>query len=297
VPPSPTALPNLTVQQLEYLVEVHRAPNWATAAERIGVSPSALSQGLAELERRVGVPLFEREGRRRVLAPSAQPILDHAEAVIARTRDLARWADHTAAGRVGVLRLGMIDAAAVHYYPRVLRGFRRARPDVELRLAVAPSGPLLADLARGNLDLVVGVEPPAPVGGVEWSILRTEPLAVYAPAGVEPDAARSPQAWGPWVTFPAGSHTRSVIDAALIRAGARVEVVAESHQPEVLREMVLLGLGWTVLPVVQAETGARPLRRVRPEPVVERRLVVARRADAAPLPAADALVTSLRESS
>ena len=45
----------------------------------------------------------------------------------------------------------------------------------------------------------------------------------------------------------------------LRRLGAPLDVVAESHQPEVLREMVRLGTGWTVLPVSQAEYGDRPL--------------------------------------
>ena len=67
------ALPDLTIRQLEYLVAVAEAPTWAEAADVVGVSPSALSQGLAELERRVGVELFDRVGRRRVLRPEARP--------------------------------------------------------------------------------------------------------------------------------------------------------------------------------------------------------------------------------
>jgi DNA-binding transcriptional LysR family regulator len=281
------ALPNLTVQQLEYLVAVVDERTWADAAATVGVSPSALSQGLAELERRLGVPLFERAGRRRVLAPAAGPVLDHARTVVAATRDLGAWATRQQRGDQGSLRLGMIDAAAVHHFPKVLRRYRRERPDVELRLSVAPSGALLADLARADLDLVVCVEPPAPIDGVEWSPLRTESLSVFAPSDVPTAMHRD---WGPWVTFPRGSHTRSVIAAALRSVGAPFDVVAESHQPDVLREMVLLGLGWTVLPTVQA-AGLTP---VRATPLANRSLVVARRIAAAPLPAADALITTLR---
>jgi len=278
-------LPNLTVQQLDYLVAVVDAPTWADAAGRLGVTPSALSQGLAELERRVGVPLFERDGRRRVLTASAAPVLEHARDVLARTRDLADWSARTRAGRAGDLRVGMIDAAAVHHYPDALRRFRQQRPDVELRLTVAPSDALLADLARGTLDLVVCVEPPTPIDGLAARPLRTDELAVYAP----PSAPRgAPSTWGPWVTFPVGSHTRALIDGALRQRGAPFDVVAESHQPEVLREMVTLGLGWTVLPTVQAGR----LRAVRS--LTKRTLVVARRAAAAPNAAADALAAALR---
>lgn len=292
---APRSLPNLTVQQLEYLVAVGDGATWADAAERVGVSPSALSQGLAELERRVGITLFAREGRRRVLTPDAAPVLAHARAVVAATRDLSSWAARVRDGDEGTLRVGMIDAAAVDHYPEVLHRFRRERPDVELRLAVAPSGSLLRDLSASDLDLAVCVAPPRPVDGVEWTRLRTDPLAVYAPPDVE--VPGPPGTWGPWVTFPEGSHTRRLVSERLEALGARFDVVAESHQPEVLREMVELGMGWTVLPTVQAESGSSGLRRARDEPVAERQLVVARRIDAAPLPAADHLVAALRAAS
>jgi DNA-binding transcriptional LysR family regulator len=281
-----SALPNLTVQQLDYLVAVVEAPTWADAASRLGVTPSALSQGIAELERRIGVPLFERDGRRRILAARAAPVLQHARDVLARTRDLADWSARTRAGRAGDLRVGMIDAAAVHHYPDTLRRFRQERPDVELRLTVAPSASLLTNLVAGALDVVVCVEPPSHIDALCMRRVQSDELAVYAP----PSTTRgAPSTWGPWVTFPAGSHTRELIESALRRLGTPFDVVAESHQPEVLREMVLLGVGWTVLPTVQAGR-LRPVRAL-----TKRSLVVARRSAAAPNAAADALSAQLRQ--
>ncbi|MFP3906820.1 MAG: LysR family transcriptional regulator [Acidimicrobiales bacterium] len=285
------SLPNLSTQQLGYLVAVSRSDTWADAAASAGVSPSALSQGLAELERRIGVPLFERHGRRRVIAGDAHEVLAYAEAIVARTRDLARWADGRQRGRTGQLRVGMIDAAAVHHFPEVLRRFRHERPEVDLRLTVAPSGTLIAGLRRAELDLVVCVEPPAAVDDVAWNPLMVEPLRVYAPD--EAVAARPPREWGPWVTFPIGATTRALIVDAVARAGAPFEVVAESHQPDVLREMVALGLGWTVLPVSQAESGNNPMTPARIRPVAERLLVLARRTDTVTDPAATALASAL----
>ena len=284
-----TVLPDLSIRQLEYLVAVVDAPTFAVAAEGLDVSPSALSQGLAELERRVGVPLFDREGRRRVFREAAQPVLDHAREVVALTGDLVRWADRARTGADGLIRLGMIDAAAVNYYPDVLRRFRDEHPDLKVHLRVSPSGLLLEELVSGRVDLIVCVEPAEDVRGIEIEVLRSEQLAIYRPDGKQAGAASS---WGPWVLFPDGSHTRTVIEGALRAAGAEVDVVAESHQPEVLREMVGLGFGWTVLPTVQAETGPRPLTRAKV--LTERRLVAARRRGPAADPSIDALAAALR---
>ncbi|HVV35061.1 MAG TPA: LysR family transcriptional regulator [Acidimicrobiales bacterium] len=280
-------LPNLSVQQLEYFVAVHEAPTWGDAAAAVGVTPSALSQGLAELERRLGVVLFERDGRRRVPTAAAATVLDHAHAVLARTQDLARWAQRRRAGTAGAVRVGMIDAAATIHCAPGLAAFRAARPDVDVRLQVSPSGELLRDLTAARLDVVVCVAPADVPEGVTVAPLLDEDLAVYAPV----DAA--PRAWGPWVTYPVGSQTRALIDDALRRAGRPVTIVAESHQPEVLAQMVALGLGWTVLPVAQVQRSGVELRRVGRDAFVRRSLVVARRADGPADPAVDALVTAI----
>lgn len=281
-----SALPDLSIRQLEYLVAVSTAPSWSVAAESVGVSPSALSQGLAELERRIGVPLFDREGRRRTLRADAAPVLAHARQVVSLTGDLAGWADRVRSGRSGRLRVGMIDAAAVGHYPDALRRFRAAHADLDLTLHVAPSGDLLDLVGAGVLDMAICVAPTTVDDrpGLEFEELLVEPIAVFTPDGRLP---RDPARWGPWVLFAAGSHTRAAIEQALVELGAGLDIVAESNQPEVLRTMVSLGVGATALPVVQA--GDLGPGRV----ITERRLVIATRRGAARPPAVDMLGAAL----
>lgn len=283
-----STLPDLTIRQLEYLVAVDEASTWAVAAADVGVSASALSQGLAELERRVGVTLFESVGRRRVVRPEAAPVVAHARQVLGLTRDLVRWSQRVAAGTSGVVRVGMIDASAVIHHPDVLRDFHRERPDVDVRVTVAPSSALLDQLVAGDLDLAACVEPPEPRPGVATRPLLTERLCVYGPSGRR---RTDPATWGPWMLFPSGSHTRAATERALHERGAVVEVTAESHQPDVLREMVRMGLGWTVLPEVQAEQGERALRGG--VPLTTREIVLATRDGAVTDPAAEILADLL----
>ena len=273
---------------MAYLVAVVDEATWALAADRVGVSPSALSQGLAELERRLGVPLFESHGRRRVLRRSAGPVVEHARRVLALTRDLIDWSDRVRGGRQGRVRLGMIDVAAVVHFPSVVAEFRAQRPDVDLTLSVAPSAQLLHGLRDGDLDLVVCVDPPGKHEGLAIEELRRETLAVIAPFGT---TIGVPSTWGPWVTFPGDSHTRQLIVTALAGLGARTTIAAESHQPDVLVQMVRLGLGWTVLPIDSPTSVGPPL--VLGPHLVERVLVLARRADSISDPAADELARRL----
>jgi DNA-binding transcriptional LysR family regulator len=283
------ALPNITVAHLGYLVAAIDHPTWAAAADSLGVSQSALSQGLGELQRRLGVELFERRGRRQIQHPRAEPVIEHARRVLAQTSDLAEWARRVRSGAGGRLRIGMIDAAAVDHFGLALRRFRDSHLDIELHLQVAPSSQLLDHLRQGSIDLAICVAPDD--ADLEITPLLTEPLSVYAPTGFSSEA---PERWGPWVSFPRGSLTRDLIEAALHDIGARFEVVAESHQPEVLREMVHLGLGWTVLPAGQAEREPNPLTPARKRPLLHRHLVAVRRPSAVPDPAAAALTSALQ---
>jgi DNA-binding transcriptional LysR family regulator len=314
----PPTLLNVTTHQLQYLVAMDRVERLSQAAERLGISPSALSQGLSELERRVGLALFERRGRSRTLNARGREMVAHAERILGATRDLTLWTQEASHGRRGNVRLGLIDIAAIGYFPETLRRFRTERPDVELHLSVAPSGLLVEQLSDGRLDAAVVVEPPPgpdpahrepgqasgdeggePLAGhpdLVATELLVEELAVYGPDDRVGSGRRVPPVgrWGPWVTFPPSSHTRRHIAAAIRALGAEFRVQAESHQPEVLRQLVHLGMGWTVLPVLQAETGPNPLVRARAAPVLTRRLVLARRRATPVDPATAELIERLR---
>ncbi len=286
--PVHSSLPDISMTQLQYLVAVQESPTWASAAAALGVSQSALSQGLAELQRRLGIELFSWNGRRRVPASSTEEVTEHARRILALTSDLSGWSDRIRAGSAGKLRVGMIDAAAVDHFGETLRSFREDRPQLDLHVTVGPSSQLLQGLTSGDLDLSICV---SPQGSNFSSVpLLEEDLYVYAPPGARPSG---PQEWGPWVTFPTGSLTRDLIGEALRSTGSTFSVVAESNQPEVLSEMVLIGMGWTVLPRIQAERPPASLTPVQKTPLLKRSLVAATRDSNLVNPAASELVSAL----
>ncbi|MDH5373614.1 MAG: LysR family transcriptional regulator, partial [Acidimicrobiia bacterium] len=137
---------SIQLRQLAYLVEVARSTSWTDAADRLGISQPALSQSMHELERRLGVQLFESVGRRRVLTAEGRQAVSYARDILNATEDLQSELHSTGTALHGRLRVGMIDAASLYVLPDSIHGFRAAHPAVDLELTVASSTPLLDGL-------------------------------------------------------------------------------------------------------------------------------------------------------
>ena len=283
----PDALAGVGLRQLAYLREAGRLGSFTAAAGALGVSQPALSQSLAELERRMGVPLFETAGRKRRLTSDGREVLAFAERVLVDAAALHDRLHALAGGEAGTLRVGMIDAASLYVLPDVIRAYRDAHREVDLQVRVDTSNVLLAQLRAFELDLVFAIGPPdADLVGVE--VVR-EPLYVYAPPAAA--NARKPPTDAEWALYPSGSRTRAAIDEGLRRLAISPRVTIESGNPEVLRQMVALGLGWSVLPRAVAEGTDDTLRGRRGALVGERALFAMRRASALPHSRMEALLT------
>ena len=267
---------NLHLQQLAYLREVTRQGSISGAAEVMHVSQPALSQALAELGRRLNVTLFERAGRRRRLTAAGAEVLRFAEETLAGAEALERRLAALRGGERGPLSVGMIDAASLYVLPEVVRRYRETFPNVDLKLSVDRSGELLRRLRAFELDLALVVGPVDEPDLASIEVLR-EPLYIYAPSDDAGDLQSAR-----WVLYPEASRTRCIIDDALARAGITPAVVLESDNPAVLRQMVAMGLGWSVLPPAIAEDEARTPTLRRDERVAERPLAAAWRRTSPP---------------
>lgn len=270
------------LRQLAAVRALARRGTLTGAARGLGVSQPALSQSLAELERRLGAPLLERDGRRRRLTAAGLEVARYAEETLGGAGALRDRLRAWAGGEAGALRVGMIDAAGLYALPPAIRAFRETRPEVRLELVIDRSGVLLERLARFDLDLAFVVGPAGPA--FETTEVLREPLHLYAPPGADGDPATAE-----WALYPRGRRTRRIVDEALAARGVRPRVALESDNPAVLGQMVALGLGWSVLPT-GAGDAAPELARCRRERVAERALLAARRALAPPDARADAFL-------
>ena len=268
-------IPPLNFRSLRYLQEVERSGSFTEAAWELGISQPALSHSLAELSRRLGVPLFRRDGRRRVLTEAGRRVARYADQVIGQTTDLLRWLESWERGEVGSLRVGMIDTVGLYTLPSALSRLQEELPDIDLQLVVAESAELLSMLDDYQVDLAFVVGP----AGARYHSkpITVERMHAYSLAQDPPVVPPKPDAYEPapegWALYPPASRTRLLIDQGLAQLGIRPEVALESAHPTVLRQMAVLGYARTVLPRQVAE--AAPGSPLDEGPLVALRVIEA----------------------
>lgn len=162
---SASALDQIAVLHLRYFVAVAEAGTVRAAAELIGISQPSLSQQIAQLERRLGVRLFDRSATGMRLTDAGRRLLAIATETVRALHDLARLAS-------GVLRIGVprgIDASVLQTLTN--------RFGAEVDFVALDSSRAGRALGR-EIDLAVVRGPMKPQRGVTATVLRRTPLGV-----------------------------------------------------------------------------------------------------------------------
>ena len=146
----------ISLRQLDYFVVAAETGTMTGAAQRLYVSQSAVSLGVAELERQLGVQLLLRfKAKGLTLTEAGRMLLPEARALLARTEELQagmREVGQTAAGR---LVIGCFTTIGPFLLPRLLEEFQTAYPDVPLDFMEGSLTELQQLLLEGRCELAV----------------------------------------------------------------------------------------------------------------------------------------------
>ncbi|MGD9794255.1 MAG: LysR substrate-binding domain-containing protein [Acidimicrobiia bacterium] len=166
-----------TLRQLEYAVALDDARSFSRAALECHVSQPGLSAQIAELERRLGVALFERTRNSTTPTAVGSEVLARARAILRDLDDVIRVADVHRGTVAGVLRVAAIPTLAPYLLSTVAHELRRLWPDVHLELAELRTADLVRAATEGSVDLGL-LATPVDVGGLAAVDLAFEPFMV-----------------------------------------------------------------------------------------------------------------------
>ncbi len=216
------------------------------AARFLGLTQSAVSQVVHQIEREVGTPLFDRTRRPLrltasgvVLTHRAEHIIEEAEQLVAATRSAAT---------IPELRIGLIDSIAGTVGPHVARMFMAKVENLMLWSGLTAR--LSQDFLSRNVDLVICAEEIEDVDGLRQVPLLREPFVLAVPKAMASTAhGASFEALaeaGPMIRYSSRSHIGIQIERHLRRIGLRPHRRVEMDSSESLLAMVAAGVGWAI---------------------------------------------------
>lgn len=273
----------LNLDHLQAFAEVVRLGSFSAAAARLNLTQPAISQQVGQLEKKLGVKLIERMGRRAMPTAAGAELLEHTArldgAVAAALESLARFAS----GEVGRVRLGTGATAAIFRLPPMLRSLRRKLPELEITISTGNTSDVVKAVQDNALDVALVT---LPVSGRNLEItpvLDDEFVAVTARDGVKLPTRVTPAAMArlPVIMFEPGGQTRLVTDQWFFRGGVELRPKMALGSVEAIKRLVGAGLGCAVLPKVAVqEPGDRRSLVVRPlAPRLYRKLAIVVRRD------------------
>lgn len=146
---------NLKLVHLRLIAAIAELGQLQAAAGRLALTQPAASRMLAEIERIVRAPVFERHPKGMTLTPIGRVLARRAHTMIVTMHDLDAEVDELRQGRSGSVRVGSVTGPAVGSVVPAIRQLRGQAPDAQIAVDVAPSGQLMRGLMAGDYDFVI----------------------------------------------------------------------------------------------------------------------------------------------
>ena len=148
-------MPKLDLRHLLMLEAMAATPTFAEAADRLNITPSALTHRLREAERRLALALVARDGRRARLTEPGKRMLLAAQRCLAELEAAEREASGSRGGSQQVVRLGGSALCGYDWLPALLRHLERTRPEIDVEVVMDVSLNPVAALGDRRIDLAV----------------------------------------------------------------------------------------------------------------------------------------------
>jgi len=242
----------MTLQELRYIVALADTGQFGKAAEMCFISQSTLSTQVKKLEDFLGVVLFDRSLKHITLTPVGLEIISSARMILDESNRIRELARQTVDPMQRTVNLGVIPTLGPYYLPHVLKQLHGAYPHLRLLLREEMTPHLLSHMAEGKLDAGL-LALPIKETNLEVVPLFREPFLAAVPAGhklaSEAHIKIKDLAKAGLLLLEEGHCLREHALEACHLDGLKNEEISATSL-ETLRQMVGMGLGVTLIPIL-----------------------------------------------
>lgn len=262
----------MNLKQIETFYWAARLGSFTAAAVRLHATQSTVSMRIHELERSLGVQLFDRSLRSAKLTARGRDLLGYAERLIMLTEELR---ERIAAedSRVGLVRLGVAEVVSLTWLPAFVKTVHQRHPQVTLELDEALTVDLVDRLRAGKLDIVFAPGNPRELNLVGYALGMVDFRWMASSEFEAPDETMTPRAMAeyPVVSLSRESYHYAGIENWFQAGHARCSRIYTCKSMGVMAALVAAGLGLGLLPPTcfRRELDEGSLRIISCEPEIE----------------------------
>jgi DNA-binding transcriptional LysR family regulator len=284
---------NVTLRQLRVFIEVARLQSFSRAGSEIGLTQSAVSRCVRELEAEIGLKLIDRTTREVQLTDVGGNLVASVSRLLGDLDDALREIREIGEQRRGRVMVAASPTIACRLMPQIVAACGKQYPFVTLGLRDDVQSDVVRKVKSGEVDFGVIIGPVS-ADDLIAEALMTDSFCLVS-RDDHPLAGRSEVAWRELegerlVLLDHASGSRPIIDAALEEHGVSANVVQELGHPSTVYGLVQEGIGVSVLPwlAMPLPAGSSLVTRAL-VPRAERTVALVRRRDRSLSPAADAV--------
>ena len=236
----------------EWFVTLAELEHVTAAAEQLHVAQPTLTRMLSRLERRVGVELFDRRGRRLSLNTYGRIFYEHARRAQSELDSARRAIEDLTNPALSEIRLGFLGSFGSTVVPRLIADFRAASPRVTFTLEEGAADAIDDLVQSGSIDVgVVSPRPRKPT--LAWRSLFRQRLGIAIPRGHRfestPAVSMTDLADESFVAMHPGFGMRRLLDELCAAAQFQPRIVLEAANLTTTAGLVAAGLGIGLIPI------------------------------------------------
>lgn len=238
----------LELLQLQYFLVVARLEHVTEAARSLHVTQSSLSKTIGRLEEDLGVPLFDRVGRKLRLNEYGNKFFRRAERALFELEQGKQELRDLSSPEQGTLELAVTAASAL---PHILREFRKKRPHVQFHVQMLTTQEMVKLLHQGDVDVCLS-SPAVEEEDIECQVVYNDPILVAVPKGhrlaERTSVSLTELKDESFVGVKRGYGTRDLADRICRSVGFKPQYVYEGDEPARLSALVEAEIGIAFIP-------------------------------------------------
>ncbi|ADP13216.1 MULTISPECIES: LysR family transcriptional regulator [Erwinia] len=290
---------NYTLRQLRVFVAVAGQGSFSQAGQLIGLSQSAVSHSIKELENEMGIRLLDRTTREVLLTEAGKQLASRLERMLEELNTTLLDVRSYGQQRSGTVRVAASQTISAHLMPQCLASGQIHYPEIKIMLRDRPQQWVLQSIRNAEVDfgIVIG---PLQADDLQCEAILEEPFLLLCRQD-DPLAQRQTVYWNmlnqrTLVLQDYSSGSRVLIDDALRLQQVQADIAQEIGHPATLYPMVEAGIGISILPALALPLPqGRPLMVKRITPEINRTIMLVRRKNRSLTPAAEAIWQEVRQ--